>query len=379
MIDFAKLKELVLFGSSFYVGTAISAVFLLFIAPMLGAENYGKISYFIAIGNIAYAVSFLGSGNALLVYIPKGIRILSSISFITIILGIVASITLFFIFHDIGLCLLVLGLGISDLALNELNARKMYTSFTKYVIIQKLLFVMLGILFYYMIGPMGIVLGYALSFFLPIIRIYKGFKESPINLSLVKSNIGFVMNNYATLLSRTLYGYSDRLVILPLFGFSILGNYELSIQYLSILYIFPVIIYRYVLPHDAVGGNTKNLKVLAIFVSVVFTILTIFLIPVILPLYFHQFTEAVGLIQIMAFAVIPHTLSLMYIARFLGNEKSKIVMMGSVLHLSIQIIGIIILGHLYGKNGVAISLVLAEVIEAIFLMAMNRLVFKKTH
>ena len=53
-------------------------------ASLLGTENYGEISYLIAIGVIASRISLVGATNSLLVFIPKGINIQIPIYIISI-------------------------------------------------------------------------------------------------------------------------------------------------------------------------------------------------------------------------------------------------------------------------------------------------------
>jgi len=62
----------------------------------------------------------------------------------------------------------------------------------------------------------------------------------------------------------------------------------------------------------------------------------------------------------------------MYISKFIGNLQNKIVLISSVIFLSTISIGIIVLGELYEVYGMAVSFVLAETAEAIFLVICNK-------
>jgi O-antigen/teichoic acid export membrane protein len=66
-----KFKNLSAIAIATLIGNAISAVFWLVLASMMGAEQYGEINYFIAIASVASAISFLGAGNALTVFSAK--------------------------------------------------------------------------------------------------------------------------------------------------------------------------------------------------------------------------------------------------------------------------------------------------------------------
>ena len=138
----------------------------------------------------------------------------------------------------------------------------------------------------------------------------------------------------------------------------------------------PGIVYQYILPRDSSGESNKKLKKLTITVSITLAGLGFVLAPIILPILFPKFTEAIQVIQIVSISVVPSTINLIYISKFLGNELSKIVLIGSGIFLAVQITSIFVLGELLGVNGVAIALVLGTSSEAIFLVSVNRLIYK---
>jgi len=148
----------------------------------------------------------------------------------------------------------------------------------------------------------------------------------------------------------------------------------LSLQFLSLLIILPSIVYQYILPRDASSLSNKLLKKATILVSVGLAILGILLGPIILLIFFPEFTEAADIIRIVSLAVIPVTINLMYISKFLGDEKSKIVLIGSGIYLLVLVLGIIILGDLFSVNGIASSLVLAAGSESACLVTVSRFV-----
>ena len=62
------------------------------------------------------------------------------------------------------------------------------------------------------------------------------------------------------------------IVIVPIFGFTVLGNYALGMQFYVVMLIIPNIIYQYILPQDAAGNPSIVLKKLTVIVSVFFFI-----------------------------------------------------------------------------------------------------------
>ena len=365
-------KGLVRIGITDIVSSGISAIFWLYMASMLGVEHYGQLSYFIAAATLTSTIALTGSTNMLAVYTAKNVKIESTIYFITIIIGSIASIILFFVLSDIGTSAYVIGGIIIGLANATILGKKLYKSYSKYIITQKLLMVVLSIGFYYVIGFDGVLLGIAFSSFVYIILIYKGFKESKLDFSLIKTRFGFMVNSYVLNLASAFTGSIDKLIIVPILGLGILGNYQLGIQFLSVLQILPAIVYKYILPQDASGNPNKNLKRVTVVISMIFMIMGIFLSPFVVPALFPKFIEAVQVIQIISLSIIPDTIITIYQSKYFGSERSRIILIGSAIYVTVQIISIIILGKIFGINGVAASLVLSSLVTCIFYLVTSR-------
>ena len=309
-------------------------------------------------------------------YTAKGERIQPPIFIIGIISSIISLIAVFLIFSQIGISVYVLGYVVFSLSTGEILGRKQYRNYSVYLITQKILMVGFALFFYYLVGLEGIILGIGLSFFPYTLRIYKSLKSCKADFSLIRPRIKFIINSYALDLSRTFSGHTDKLIVVPLLGFTILGNYQLGIHVLSLLGILPGIVYQYILPRDSSGESDKNLKKLVIIVAIILAGLGFILAPIILPVLFPKFTEAIEVVQIVSISVIPSTINLIYVSKFLGNELSKIVLIGSGIFLGVQIVSIFILGNLFGVNGIAFSLVLGALAESVFLVTVNKMIFK---
>ena len=180
------------------------------------------------------------------------------------------------------------------------------------------------------------------------------------------------MNNYANDLTRSFSGNLDKLIIGPLLGFSLLGNYALGLQFLSLLAILPNIVFQYVLPQEASGNPSKKIKKITILISVGIAILGSFLGPIVLPIFLPNYSEATDVIRIISFAVIPSTINLMYKSKFLSNDHSFPALLGAITFIVIQIIGIVTIGQLYTVMGIAASLLIAAVSESIVLVILDQ-------
>ncbi len=371
--NFLALRGITFIGSSDIASALIGTIFWLYLASLLGAEHYGQLSYFLSIASIASTVSLLGTENMISVYIAKKVKLEATIYLLPIVAGSIASLILYYYFSDLGITVYVLGAVIFGLASTELLAKGLFKSYSKYLLLTKILMVGLSIGLYHLIGIEGILLGVGLAFFLYIIRIYKGFRESKVNFSLIKPRMGFMVNSYVLQLVSSFNGSLDKIIIAPMVGFALLGNYHLGIQFLSILHILPSIVYKYVLPQDASGNPNKKLKQLTVISSIGIAIMGIVLAPTIIPLFLPKYTEAITIIQIMSISVIPSTINLMYTSKLLGNEKIRFILIGSGIYLGVLILSIIILGLSYGVNGMAMAIILSTSTETIFYYFVNRI------
>lgn len=369
---FEKLKGLAQIGVSNILATGISGIFWFYMASLLGVENYGELSYFIAIATIASTVSILGASTTLIVYTAKGIKIQSTIYSLVLTIGTLSSIVVFFMFLNLGASLYVIGSVMFGLTISELLGRKLYKQYSMYFLGQRVLQVVLAVALFYLLGPPGVLLGFALSFLPYSLRLYQGFKETKIDFSLLKSRFHFTMNNYLNDLSRTISQSADKLLIAPLFGFALLGNYHLGIQFLTLLGVIPSIVFQYILPRDASGYSNKKLKKFTILFSIILAVIPILVAPVFIPVLFPQFGEAILIMQIVSIAIVPRTISFMYTSEFLAQEKNKFVVIGSGIYLTIQITLIFLLGELYSIIGVAVALVIASISETLFLAFYKR-------
>ena len=369
---FFQLKGLTAIGVADIAGNAVSSIFWLYMAAALGAENYGAVSYFLAIGGITSTISLLGSQTTLTVYTAKNVRIESTIYLIAIISGIISSIVLFFMFQSIGLIVYAFGAIIFGLVNGELLGKRLYKNYSKYILAQKIIMVILAIGLYRTVGINGVVLGIGLSFFTYVFKIYHGFRETKINFGLIKTRIGFIVKNYVLDLSSALASSLSKLLVAPILGFALLGNYQLGLQLLAILLILPSIIYKYTLPNDASGNSTKRIKYITIMISAGITVLGVLLSPIIIPAMFPKYNEAIQIIQILSFSIVPATISLLYDSQFLGSEKTNFVLMGAGIHLTVLIVGILTLSKYFSLNGVAMAYVIATTIHTIFYLIISR-------
>ena len=363
----SRYRSVTVIGLADTIGSVIAAIFWFYIATLLTPEQYGELFFVLGIAGTASLISIFGAENTLTVYVAKNVKIQATLYFLSLIIGIISSLIIIIFFYRIDVTLVLIGYIINSLAIGSLLGRKQFSSYAKYILIQKILTLVLGLTFYYAFGVDGILYALALSYSFFIIRIYKEFRSSKIDFSLLKSRFGFVTNNYILRLSGGLIGNLDKLIIAPIMGFAILGNYSLTMQILSIMMMLPHIVFKYTLTHDASGSQNLKIKKITILASIGIVFLGITVLPHIIPILFPKYIDVIDAIRIMSLAVIPYTLTLLFSSKLLGLEKSKFVLIEKITALCIMIGGVVVLGPLYGIVGISVAFVLATSVGAVFL------------
>ena len=111
-------------------------------------------------------------------------------------------------------------------------------------------------------------------------------------------------------------------------------------------------------------------KDLARWVVILWLFVTV--LPFVMSTIFPEYEDADNAIRIMSLAVIPSTLNVLYTSKMLANEKSRVVLYGTLSSLISISIGMILLGTIIGLEGIAISYVLAVVAQFIVFRVFDR-------
>ena len=365
-------KRLLSIGFADIVGSAISGLFWLYIASQLNPDVFGELIYFISIAGLAQMVSLLGSSNALTVYTAKNVKIQSTLFLISILAAAIslAIITIFYNRIDAGL--LAVGFVVFSLVNSVILGKKLFVKYSKLILSQKILTLILGVGLYFVFDVYGIIYGLALSYIPHLVGFVKEFSRTRIDFALLKPRKGFIINNYVMNLVAGLGGTVDKLIIAPVLGLALLGNYSLALQMFTMMMVFSEIVYKYLLPFDASGKSNKKIRQIALVVSIIIAILGVTILPNVVDWLFPKYVDATDAIQIMSLGVVPGTISILYSSKFLGMEKSKFVMTTKLVSLGVMFGGFLYFGPIYGAIGLAWIIVAVLTWESIFLFIMNR-------
>ena len=372
-----KLRAISLIGGADVIGTGITAIFWFFLASQIPPDQFGEIFYFIGIASTVGAFVIVGSQNSITVFSSKNIKIESTLYFLSLLISVMGSFIIMLLFYRTDIVFLLFGYVLNILAIGEILGKKNFSLYSKHTILQKILTVGLGLCFFYLFGIDGILYALAISYVFFILPIFKQFKNSKIDFSLLESRYQFIVNNYLIEIFNKLNSHLNKFLIVPLLGFGILGNFSLAQQAVSLGLIFTVIVFKYTVPHDSQGEENKKLKLLTFIIGVVISCTGYFLSPLIIPVFFPEYLEAIDAIKILSFSIIPITVTRIFTSKFLGQEKSKLLLLSKILSLGVFIISILTLGVSHGIVGISVGYLLSTLVEALLLLPYSRKVFSR--
>jgi len=363
-------KGLALIGSADIIGSAISAVFWLVVASLLLVEEYGELSYFIAIASLGICC-VVGSPQALMVYSTKYEKIVPTLLLLTLVFTVIGSLIAFIIVQRFEIIFLIFSFIVLEASITLLVGKKLYARYSKFLLTQRILQFAIGIGLSFSLGVNGVLIGIALANFSLIPIFYKELRYYKIDLSLLKPKKEFITNTHLIYLISVFRRDIDKIIVVPILGFTVLGNFALTLQFYAIMMIFSSVAFKYLLPRDVSGEKNIQLKIFLILLSVVITLSGIFFSPFFIENFFTKFSESIIPIQIASLSVISTTISVILYSKILALEKSRFLMIANSVQLCAILIGTVILGILYGIIGVTIAFVLGNTVHTITLAIMN--------
>ncbi|MBC8251295.1 MAG: hypothetical protein H8E89_06895 [Candidatus Nitrosopelagicus sp.] len=364
------IKGLISIGSADLIGLVAAASFWFYLATEINPSEYGEISFFIGIATIGSSLATIGTSNTITVFKAKKENI-STITVISLIGSVIGATILFFIFNRVDLVLFLIGVTIFTIGYSTNLGKKEYKKYAIYILAQKGLVAIFGILFYHLFGTEGIILGISLSFFAYIPIIVEILKEK-INLNFLRGNRSFISFNYIHMISNVFDRQIDKIII-PLFlSFTVLGEYSLGMQILTVLLFLPNIITKYLLPESASRQYDKGLIRKTIIITIGISLFGIIVLPPIIPIVFEEYVNTTNMIMILSLAVIPTMITRLYFVKFSAVKKAKHTLFGSIISLFVMILGIVLFGEIFDGVGIAIAYLLSITAVTIYYIIFNR-------
>jgi len=351
----------------------IGSIFWIYLATLLSTEDYGLLNYYLSIAFLLSTVSLFGLRTVVITYLPKALeKVQLQANFLILISNFIILIFLFIFFQHLPTILLLLGISFFEMACAEDLGRLKYKRYYLRRISARLLNLVLSLSLFFIMGIDGIILGYAISTLVFSYNFYKSLKLNDFSFSELRTRFSFIKHNYVLALSRKFSSHIDKILIAPLFGFALLGEYTLGFQVLVLLSVLPVSSFEFLLPRASAGLKDSNIPKLSLIAAILLSIISFILIPIVLPVIFPNFVESVLGAQIMIFGVIPMTVNAILSSKFLAKEKSKPVFFGGIVRISSLVVLIIILGSSMGIMGLALAVVISLLLNSLTLFFFYR-------
>lgn len=357
------------------VSTGLGAVLWFVLASQMQAHDYGSLNYFIAIVSILTSIGILGFDSTLTTFLAKGVHdMLPEAVTLVLISSVLLSIGLFLNFVSIPVSLLLLAMIFFTFSTAEILGYQSYKEFMIIMIIQRVLTLILVPILFYFYGINGAILGFAFAHLPVSYRFFMALRKFKFSISTLRPHKKFFVHSYILGISKTLPYFSDKILIVPLFGAAIAGYYQFGVQMLTVTSIIPVILYSYLLPMQA-GGDTRSSKktgILGVVLCALIILVLIVLMPTIVNRLFPSFTNAIYSSQLILLAGLPFTVIAIVNSSLMAEERSIHVAIAAGIFLATQFTLIAIMGSHFGLVGLSISMVIAASVQATYLYVRSK-------
>lgn len=348
------------------VNVALQAIFYFVFAALLGPESFGKVSFLIAIGGTASIISQFGLNASVVVYHGKGDKLLvNQINVFSLIATGIAAVIL--IPFDIGSALIAFSLSYFIMNQHNLLGMKRYKTYFIDSLIKGISILALPVLLYFFFDLPGILIGMAIGNFIGGTHFIKLLSRHTNSFIEFRNNLKVIIHNFGVTISTGLPKWADKLLIMPLFGFTFVGIYQFNFQVLLGLEIFPLALQSFLLSEESSGRSHRKLTYLSIIITVMIVITVIAISPIVINEFFPKYVEGIQSLQIMILALIPTAISAVFIAKLQASKSTKIGY-SALVRLPSLLVLIVILGNMWGLVGLSLSVVISIVLHTIFIV-----------
>jgi O-antigen/teichoic acid export membrane protein len=353
-------------------GAILTGGFWLLLASLQSVEEYGETSYLISMASLASSFALLGLNTAITTFIPKGhTKIHVAANQVILISSIIAG--LIVAQRDWLLGLFVVGMTFWMMSIYEFLGRKSYKKYAIANIGARGCQLLLSIIFYYLIGIPGIIIGFTISFFLFSHRYFLSIKYFTKDFSEISGQMKFALHSYSFNMSNALLMYFDKIIIPSIFGYAILGYYQLGFQFLMFLGMVPISFFQYLIPEESSGHKKTKLRIAGFGLSIGLAALLYFLSPTLINVFFPQYQNSLDAIRVISIGIIPMMIAYIINSKFLSEGNTRGVVIGAIIYQILQITLMILLGRLIEVTGIALSVVISLTGQALFLLLYQKL------
>lgn len=350
------------------LGTIVSnvagAILWILLTNILVVADYGRVEYLVAVASVLSALGLMSMNTLVLTFVPRNNqRIGQQSNLLVLINGIVIASAFYLYSYNVSVTIFLIAQMFFTMATSEILAKRNHKEYATVIISYKILQISLSLLFYYLIGVNGIILGYGISALIFSYKFFFRLKSLKFEFDELRTRKKFIFFSYALAIAGTMNTLADKLVIAPFFGYESLGFYQLGFQFLVFLGMIPNILFQYLLPNESAGEDKTTLKKVGIAALLISTISIFATTPIILEYVFPKYTSAVDTVRIMVIAAIPTGFTSIILARFLAEERTLPILLSSIVFAAVQIPLLIVFGREYGTVGLALATLLGHSIQ----------------
>jgi len=360
-----SLKNFTYVTTGKVIGASLQAVFYLMFAAMLEPEDYGLMTYLIALAGTFSVLSRFGLPFTAVVYQSKGNYALSNqANILALITTSIAAILLLPINQYAAL--LCLALSFFTINMQNLLGLKEYKKFLGVHLLKSISIVIIPLFLYFVFEIPGILLGMAIGNFLASSNFFRSLRKQVNSFRDIRTNFKVVIHNFSVDVSSNLLRSIDKLVIVPLYGFVPVALYQLNLQIMLVVAILPMSLYSYLLPEESSGKKHTKISLIVIVASTLIALSIVFLSPYIINQFLPKYSDGISGLQIIIISVIPISISSILNSKLQAKESVK-VGFGGIVKIGALLGLIVVLGGNYGIVGLSISVLISQSLETVFL------------
>jgi O-antigen/teichoic acid export membrane protein len=359
-------------GLGNFIALAVGGLFWFVIASMLTAEDYGELNYYISVASVSSIISMFGLGTTVITYVAKGSKKIASQANVVVLLSNVIAAVVLMTITNYYISLLLVGISFFSMTVSETLGMKLYKKYFLLLVAQRATQIVLAITLYYAIGLQGVIIGYTLGTLTFSYSFFRSLRNFSFDVSELKSRFTFLLHNYAFNISESLALHADKLIIAPVFGFTVLGFYQLGFQFLMVLSVIPASLFYYLLPQFSSGNKKGNVIYVALILATLFASIAPIILPVLIDMFFREYSGVILTAQIMSIGIVPMTINSILNSSLLAKGHSKNVLVGAIVYISSLLILFYLLGTLAGVVGLGISVVISLSLQSLVLFLLSR-------
>jgi len=348
------------------ISNAIGGILWLLFASFMQVDSYGEISFYIALATVVGSAVPLGTETVLMTYLPKekNQRLVHQAASLTLLVSSAAAASLALVNWQTSL--LVLGVAYFAVNTSQILGSFRYKEYAMIIILERISRLGLSLLFFFLIGPFGILVGFTVSHIVLSLRFFNALKKLSLSFDALRPKFSFSMYSLGWTMMQLVPTLLDKAIIALFFSFTSVGFYQIGMQFVSLAGIIPTSIYQYMLPKRSEGKLPKSIITYGIGISIIIAALFVFVSPIVITTFFSHFSDAKLLVQIVGIAIIPITITAMMNSIMQADGRAKRVFVGGIMYVALLVSGLILLGMLFDIIGLGLAFVIANAAQTAF-------------